>query len=91
MSILNDYVRTDAEIARWVETMDQVGVEKVVILSGSTGAKLDSTIERYGKYPKRFAVWCGIDFTGLRQPGFGQAALLNSNAATKRGRSALVS
>ena len=81
----HDYVRTDAEIARWVETMDQVGLEKVIILSGSTGTKLDSTMERYGKHSNRFAVWCGIDFTGLRQPGFGPKAMSELERCRKAG------
>jgi predicted TIM-barrel fold metal-dependent hydrolase len=71
----HDYVRTDEEISRWVETMDKVGVEKVIILSGNTGVKLESTVARYGKHPNRFLVWCGIDYTGLHQPGFGPGAI----------------
>ncbi|HTL15610.1 MAG TPA: amidohydrolase, partial [Patescibacteria group bacterium] len=71
----HDYARTAADIDRWVRTMDEVGLEKTVILSGNTGSKFDSTLERYGKHPKRFEVWCGLDYTGFDQPGFGPAAV----------------
>jgi uncharacterized protein len=71
----HDYARTDADIERWVRAMDAVGLEKTVILSGATGAKFDTTLKRYGRYPDRFAVWCGLDYTGLDQPGYGPAAV----------------
>jgi predicted TIM-barrel fold metal-dependent hydrolase len=37
---------------------------------------------KYGKHPKRFIVWCGIDYTGFDKPGFGPARSRNSSAAT---------
>src|SRR4051812_12246154 len=67
----HDYARSDAEVDRWVGTMDEVGLERVIILSGSTGPKFDAALAKYGKHPKRFAVWCGFDYAGLHQPGFG--------------------
>ena len=52
----HDYGPTAADADRWVNTMDAVGVEKTIILSGSTGARFDAAIRRYGKHPKRFTV-----------------------------------
>src|SRR6266536_2886548 len=57
----HDYARNDAEVDRWVRTMDEVGLERVIILSGSAGAKFDATFTKYGKHPNRFSVWCGFD------------------------------
>src|SRR5258708_18957065 len=71
----HDYARTDADIDRWVETMNAVDLEKTVILSGATGAKFDTTLKRYGRHADRFEVWCGLDYTGLDQPGYGPAAV----------------
>ena len=70
----HDYGRSDADLKRWVETMDAVGIERTIILSGATGRKFDEMFARYGKYPGRFEVWCGIDYTGFQDPGFGPAA-----------------
>ena len=70
----HDYARTDAEITRWVETMDAVGIKRTLILSGATGKKFDEMIARYGKHPSRFEIWCGIDYSGFENPGFGPAA-----------------
>src|SRR5437763_15631753 len=40
----HDYARTNADVDRWVQTMDAVGLEKTIILSGSVGAKFDAAI-----------------------------------------------
>ncbi len=71
----HNYAHTDAEVDRWVRTMDEVGLQRTTILSGSTGAQFDAAVAKYGRYPKRFAVWCGLDFSGLHQPGFSRAAV----------------
>ncbi len=71
----HDYARTTADIDRWVKTMDEVGLEKTVILSGQTGAKFDAVLARFGRHPKRFEVWCGFDYSGFDQAGFGPAAV----------------
>jgi predicted TIM-barrel fold metal-dependent hydrolase len=71
----HDYGRTDADLKRWVETMDAVGVERTIILSGATGRKFDEIRAQYGKYPGRFEVWCGVDYSGFRDSGFGPAAV----------------
>src|SRR5438874_9515537 len=56
----HDYAPTSADVDRWVGTMDETGLEKTIILSGSTGVKFDAALARYGKYPQRFSVWCGL-------------------------------
>jgi len=71
----HNYAPTDADIERWVKTMDAVGVEKTIILSGNTGKKFDEVLARYRKFPQRFEVWCGIEVAGFDQPGFGPAAI----------------
>lgn len=69
------YAKSEAELAQWVKTMDQVGVEKSVILSYSTGARFDSIQKQYSKYNNRFEVWCGFDFTGKDKPGWSKKAV----------------
>jgi uncharacterized protein len=81
----HDYGPTAAEVDRWVQTMDAVGVEKTIILSGSTGKRFDELLARYRKYPSRFEVWCGFDYTGFDQPGFGPKALAELERCYKAG------
>jgi uncharacterized protein len=69
------YAKTAAEIDEWVRNMDEVGVEKTTILTMATGAEFDGTQKRYSKYPDRFEMWSGIDFSGCDKQGFGPAAI----------------
>ncbi|UCE06927.1 MAG: amidohydrolase [bacterium] len=69
------YPETPEQIARWVKNMDEVGVEKTIILSHEVGAKFDSIYAAYAKHFDRFEVWCGFDYSGYDQPGFGPAAV----------------
>lgn len=69
------YLKTDEDVAKWVKYMDATGVEKVVILSGATGSRFDSTYAMFSKYKGRFEVWCGFDYSGCNEPGYGPAAV----------------
>jgi uncharacterized protein len=69
------YAETPAQIAEWVQNMNQVGIEKTVILTSKYGAKLDSIYAEYAKYPDRFEVWCGLDYHGYDQPGWSAKAV----------------
>ncbi len=69
------YAKTAQELAQWVKTMDQTGIEKSIILSYATGAAFDSIYAAYKKYPNRFEVWCGFDYTGNDQPGWPEKAV----------------
>ena len=69
------YAKTAVEIEEWVRNMDEVGVEKTIILTMTTGAEFDDIYRKYAKHPERFEMWCGFDFTGHDKPGFGAAAV----------------
>jgi uncharacterized protein len=69
------YAKTALEIDRWVKTMDEVAVEKTIILTMATGAEFDEIRRKYSKYPDRFETWCGFDLSGYDKPGFGPAAV----------------
>ena len=69
------YAKSPAEIDEWVRNMDEVGIEKTMILTMATGAAFDEIQRKYAKHPERFEMWCGFDFTGYDKPGFGPAAV----------------
>lgn len=79
------YAKGPEEIAQWVKTMDEVGVEKTMILGYSTGARFDSIYALYSRHPGRFEIWCGFDFTGYDKPGFGPAAVAELERCVKVG------
>jgi predicted TIM-barrel fold metal-dependent hydrolase len=79
------YARTPEQVDRWVRTMDDVGVERTVIMVGAAGQRFDDAVALFGKYPERFEVWCGIDFTGFDQPGFAGRAIAELERCRKAG------
>lgn len=81
----HDYAETEEEIAQWVKTMDACGIEKTIILTGNTGSKFDSDVQRYAKYGDRFELWCGFDYSGYDKPGFGPAAVKELERCFKMG------
>jgi uncharacterized protein len=81
----HDYAKTDADIAQWVKNMDACGIEKTIILTGSSGARFDSIVRKYAPYGKRFELWCGFDYTGYDKPGFGPAAVTELERCFKMG------
>jgi predicted TIM-barrel fold metal-dependent hydrolase len=79
------YAESPQEVEQWVENMKTVGIEKTVILSMAHGAEFDSIFAVYNKYPDNFEVWCGFDYTGYDQPGFGPAAVAELERCYKLG------
>ena len=69
------YAKTPEQVDRWVLVMDEHGIAKAVVLTGTTGKQFDDLMALYSKYPGRFELWCGFDYTGYDQPGFGPAAV----------------
>lgn len=69
------YARTPEQLDRWVQVMDEHGIAKAVVLTMAVGKQFDDLCTLYSKYPDRFELWCGFDYTGYDQPGFGPAAV----------------
>jgi uncharacterized protein len=69
------YAKTPEQVAQWVRTMGEMGIEKTVILTYATGKQFDDLYAMYAKYPDRFELWCGFDYTGYDKPGFGPEAV----------------
>ena len=55
--------KSEAEITTWLKNMDEANVEKTMILTMTTGKEFDEIYPKYSKYPERFEVWCGLDFS----------------------------
>ena len=71
----HDYPRNDQELDEWVKTMDEVGIAKSMILTYATGTAFDAMAQKYARYPDRFEVWCGFDYTDADKPGWEQRAV----------------
>lgn len=79
------YAESPDEIDQWVRNMDAVGIEKTIVLTQETGAAFDSIYALYSQYPDRFEIWCGFDYTGCDQPGFGPAAVAELERCVRAG------
>jgi predicted TIM-barrel fold metal-dependent hydrolase len=79
------YPKTDAEITTWLKNMDEVNVEKTMILTMATGKAFDDFYAKYSKYPDRFEVWCGLDFTGYKTAAFPNSAVKELERCKEKG------
>jgi predicted TIM-barrel fold metal-dependent hydrolase len=80
------YAKTPEEVAAWVRTMDQVGIEMTVILSGATGEEFDKLAELYLKaHPKRFQLYCGLERKDIDKPDYPQRAAAELERCYKKG------
>ncbi|MEZ5401650.1 MAG: amidohydrolase family protein [Bryobacteraceae bacterium] len=71
----HSYASTPEQVAEWVRTMDEVGVEKTVVLTGAVGARFDALVELYLKpYPERFVLFAGVLREGTGKPDYPQRA-----------------
>ena len=79
-------VRPPDQMDRWVRMMDAAGVEKTVIFTGANNAEKFTEVRKlYSKYPGRFDLWCGLDFTGSEEPGYGPDAVKALEACHRAG------
>jgi predicted TIM-barrel fold metal-dependent hydrolase len=79
------YARTEAAIEQWLKAMDACGIEKAVILTGATGARFDSLVKVYSRYGNRFELWCGFDYKGYENPGYGPDAVKELERCVRNG------
>jgi len=67
-----------------LKNMDATNVQKTILFCG-TGKTFDQYAAVYGKYPDRFELWCGLDYTGYDQPVFGPGAIAELERCVKLG------
>jgi len=77
--------KTKEAVDAWVRVMDEVGIEKTVLLTMTHGAEFDRLVELYSRHPTRFELWCGFDYTGYDQPGYGPAAVAELERCVGKG------
>ncbi len=69
------YAKTKTEIEDWVKTMDEKGIERVIILTQAYGSEFDSITALYAGYRDRFDLWCGLDYSTYESSNFPDAAI----------------
>lgn len=79
------YAASDKEIDEWVKIMDAVGIQKTLLLTYTAGRAFDSLVQKYSRYPGRFELWCGFDYTGYQTPGWQKHAVAELERCYKKG------
>lgn len=65
------------KLARWVKTMDEVGVKTSVLLTGATGEAFDRLVKMYLEpYPDRFQLYCGVETTNIHRFDYPERAAI---------------
>jgi predicted TIM-barrel fold metal-dependent hydrolase len=81
----HDYAKTEEQVRQWIKNMDACGIEKSIILTQTSGPAFDSLYALYSKYPDRFELWCGFDYTDYDKPGYGPDAVKELERCYKLG------
>ena len=79
------FISSAKELDDWIQMMKLMGIEKTVILTKSYGKEFDSLSTFFSKYPGKFILYCGFDYTGYDKPGFGPAAIKELNRCFEEG------
>jgi predicted TIM-barrel fold metal-dependent hydrolase len=83
--------KAQEQVDQEVKIMDASGVQASVAFPavgqgpGYRGDVFDNVAKIYGKYPKRFYVYCGLDLSGVGKPGFGPATVKELERCHKAG------
>jgi len=80
-----DYADSQKDIDEWVKTMDKMTIKKTMVLTYTTGKSFDSAVEKYSRYPDRFQLFCGFDYTGYGTPGWQKHAVEELERCYKKG------
>jgi predicted TIM-barrel fold metal-dependent hydrolase len=67
-------IKNAADVARWVRTMDEVGIQTSIVFTGATGAEFDRQAEWFKAYPGRFQVWCDLETRNIDAPDYPERA-----------------
>jgi predicted TIM-barrel fold metal-dependent hydrolase len=69
------HANTPEQIREWIQTKDEVGIEKSIVLTGATGERFDRIAELYRPHQDRFELWCGLDLSRFDQSDFDSRAV----------------
>lgn len=81
----HDYMQTQKDIDDWVNLMDKMNIRTTMVFTYETGKGFDSALEKYSKYPGRFELWCGFDYTGYGKPGWQKHAVEELERCYRKG------
>jgi predicted TIM-barrel fold metal-dependent hydrolase len=79
------YAKNREDIERWIKAMDACGIEKAIVFTGTTGSRFDTIVKMFSGYEDRFDLWCGFDYNGYENQGYGPEAVKELERCYKLG------
>lgn len=79
------FARTPEQVHAWLKHMDDNNIERVIVMTGSHGARFDELYDLYTSISDRFDVWCGVDMTGWGTPDFPASAIRELERCWRKG------
>jgi uncharacterized protein len=81
---------SESAVAEMVKAMDAMNMRVMVNLSGGQGPELVRAVSTLkGRYPKRFAVFANLDFSGIGEAGWGDRAAAQLERDVRNGAQGL--
>lgn len=78
-------INTPEDVAAWLRTMDETGIEMSVVFTEATGAEFDRQMALFRPYPKRFQVYAGIDTSNSGAPDFSARVAAEAERCYRQG------
>jgi predicted TIM-barrel fold metal-dependent hydrolase len=82
---LMEGIRTPQDVAAWVRTLDEVGIETSVVFTGATGDAFDRAVELFKPYANRFQLYCALDTSNIDVPDYPQRAVKELERCYRKG------
>lgn len=77
---------TPEEIAAWLRTMDETGVETSIVYTDAIGEEFDRQADLFLKpYPGRFQVYCSFDYSNTDAPDYPARAVRELERCYRKG------
>jgi uncharacterized protein len=70
-----NHIKTAADVRKWVQIMDEVGIETLVVYLDATGEEFEKMAALFRPYGKRFILYCSIDLHNIGASDYPQRAV----------------
>jgi uncharacterized protein len=81
---------SEAAVAEMVKAMNAMNMRIMINLSGGQGPELERAVATLkGRYPKRFAVFANLDFSGIEEASWGERAAAQLERDVRNGAQGL--
>jgi predicted TIM-barrel fold metal-dependent hydrolase len=78
-------IRSPKDVADWVRTMDEVGIETTVVFTGAIGAEFDRQAELFAPHGSRFILFCSLDTRDTGAADFSERAARELERCYRKG------